>query len=89
MEKQDQAESAVGGEGDQSVLGTEGEYYSVTIWAHKDKANFFSVKYIGLPLSRTLGSWYKCLSSWKARNIHDKSLEEVKWVEIRSRDYTY
>ena len=31
MEKQDQAESAVGGEGDQSVLGTEGEYYSVTI----------------------------------------------------------
>ena len=43
MEKQDQAESAVGGEGDQSVLGTEGEYYSVTIWVHKDTANFFSV----------------------------------------------
>ena len=31
MEKQDQTQGAVGGEGDQSVLGTEGEYYSVTI----------------------------------------------------------
>ena len=36
MEKQDQVEGAVGGEGDQSVLETEGEHYSVTIWAHKD-----------------------------------------------------
>lgn len=56
MEKQDQTQGAVGGEGDQSVLGTEGEYYSVTILAYKDKANFFSIKYIGLSISRALGS---------------------------------
>ena len=31
MEKQDQTQGAVGGEGDQSVLGTEGEYCPVTI----------------------------------------------------------
>ena len=63
MEKQDQTQGAVGGEGDQSVLGTEGEYYPVTILAYKDKANFFSIKYIGLSISRALDSWYKCLTS--------------------------
>ena len=79
MEKQDQAVGAVGGERDQSVLRTEGEYHSVTIWAHKDKANFFGVKYIGLPLSRALSSWY-CRSAATRTSIRKRYILVVRYV---------